>query len=85
MPRGAANLVSTTFAANALLDAYDYLGDDTYLQVARNTADYIVDHLYYTEENEVASFRYPLPEVQEFVREYQQYQIQTAGLNEGSY
>jgi len=60
VPRGAANLVSTVFAANSLLDAFEFTGNDSYLNAATNAGEYIVDQLYYS-DGEIASFRYPLP------------------------
>ena len=61
VPRGAPNLVCTIFAANALLDAFEALGDTKLLELAVSSGDYLVNELYYTEGAEVASFSYPLP------------------------
>jgi len=61
VPSGAANLVSTTFGANALLDAFEYRDDQSCADAAKSAAEYILDQLFYTEAGEVASFRYPLP------------------------
>jgi hypothetical protein len=60
VPRGTPNLVCTTFAASALLDAYDELGDPRLLQMAVSAASYIVSALY-REEGTAAGFTYPLP------------------------
>jgi hypothetical protein len=63
VPRGAPNLVCTIFAANALLDAHEYLARDSYLQLAVSAGNYLVEQLYFTDAGSVASFRYPLPDV----------------------
>lgn len=60
VPRGTPNLVCTTFAASALLDAYDELGDARLLEMAVSAASYIVSALY-RDEGKVAGFTYPLP------------------------
>ncbi len=59
--RGAPNLVCTIFVANALLDAFEALGDKMYLEMALSAGDYMLEKLYYTEGDAVASFSYPLP------------------------
>ena len=61
VPRGASNLVCTTFVANALLDAFEALGDMKCLEMAVSAGDYLVEKLYYTEGDAIASFSYPLP------------------------
>ena len=61
VPRGAPNLVCTVFVANALLDAFEALGDTRFLQMAVSAGEYLVKELYYTEGAGVASFSYPLP------------------------
>jgi hypothetical protein len=60
VPRGTPNLVCTTFAASALLDAYDELGDRRLLEMAVSAASYIVSALY-RDEGTAAGFTYPLP------------------------
>lgn len=60
VPRGAPNLVCTTFVANSLLSVYEALGGEQYLQAAVSAANYIADELFWT-EGEVASFSYPRP------------------------
>lgn len=61
VPRGAPNLVCTTFVANALLDAYEAnLGSD-YLEMAFSAAEYILNELYWTGNDDVVSFAYPTP------------------------
>jgi hypothetical protein len=61
VPRGTPNLVCTIFVANALLDAFEALGDARCLEMALSAGDYLVKKLYYTEGVEIASFSYPLP------------------------
>lgn len=62
VPRGAPNLVCTTFVANALLDAYEQMGDDRCLEMAVSAGEYILNDLFWTDGN-VASLRYPIPNV----------------------
>jgi len=61
VPRGAPNLVCTTFVANALLDAYEGVGDSRFLAMAVSAAEYLLNELYWTEGDSVAGFGYPLP------------------------
>ena len=61
VPRHAPNLVCTTFVANALLDAYEELNQTRLLDMATSAGSYILEKLYYTEGDSVASFNYPLP------------------------
>ena len=61
VPRGAPNLVCTTFVGNALLDAYDRLGESSYLNMAVSAAEYIVNELFWTESDSTACLSYPLP------------------------
>lgn len=61
VPRGAPNLVCTTFAANALLDAYEYGGEGRLLEIASSSARYILDELYWTDGGSIAGFAYPHP------------------------
>jgi hypothetical protein len=61
VPRGAPNLVCTSFVTNALLDAYEGMGESRYLNMAVSAAEYILDELYWTEGDSVACFSYPLP------------------------
>src|SRR6266545_3758390 len=60
VPRGAPNLVCTTFVANALLDAYETGGDSRFLGMAVSAAEYILNDLYWTEGDSDAGFSYPL-------------------------
>lgn len=61
VPAGSPNLVCTAFVANALLDAYEQSQDKRCLEMAASTAEYVLDKLYWTEGDSVASFSYPLP------------------------
>ncbi|MEN8265210.1 MAG: hypothetical protein ABFR82_17325 [Nitrospirota bacterium] len=61
VPRGAPNLVCTVFVANALLDAYESNLGSRYLTIAENTAEYILNELYWTEDESIAGFSYPFP------------------------
>jgi len=63
VPRGAPNLVCTTFVANALLDAYECCREPRYLSMAASAAEYILNDLYWTGDGPVAGFSYPLPSV----------------------
>ncbi len=61
VPANSPNLVCTTFVANAFLDAYEQLGDASYLEAAASGAQYILNELYWTDGGSVAGFAYPLP------------------------
>jgi len=61
VPRGTPNLVCTTFAANALLDAYEASRESRYLNMAASAAEYILNELYWTDGGSVSCFAYPLP------------------------
>jgi hypothetical protein len=61
VPRGAPNLVCTTFAAGALLDAYEQRQETRCLDMAVSAAEYIVNKLYWTDNYSAAGFSYPLP------------------------
>lgn len=63
VPSGTPNLVCTAFVAGALLDAYEWCGEEEYLEIASSAAKYIVDKLYWHDGNSVAGFAYPLPTV----------------------
>jgi hypothetical protein len=64
VPRGASNLVCTTFVANALLDVYEQRQDPGCLSMAVSAADYILNELYWDDGGSVSSFSYPLPSIQ---------------------
>jgi hypothetical protein len=61
VPRWAPNLVCTSFAAGALLDAYEQQPDPRYLSMALSAAEYILNELYWTDGKHVHGFGYPLP------------------------
>lgn len=60
VPRGAPNLVCTSFVANALLDVYDQCEDERCLSMAVSAAEYFIDQLYWSDGHNVAGFSYPL-------------------------
>ena len=60
VPSGAPNLVCTTFAASALLDAYEHTRDPRCLEMAVSAAEYILNDLYWAESETFAGFSYPL-------------------------
>jgi hypothetical protein len=61
VPRGAPNLVCTYFVADALLDAYETYHESRYLGMAASAAEYILNELYWEENESIAGFSYPLP------------------------
>jgi hypothetical protein len=61
VPRGAPNLVCTSFVANALLDVYEMNHESQYLTMAASAAKYLLNELYWTEGELRAGFSYPLP------------------------
>jgi len=61
VPAGAPNLVCTSFAASALLDAFEQLQDPRCLNMAASAAEYLLSELYWSEGGSVAGFSYPLP------------------------
>ena len=67
VPSGAPNLVCTTFAASALLDAYEQRRDARCLNMAASAAEYILNDLYWTESESFAGFSYPLRSIRVLV------------------
>jgi hypothetical protein len=61
VPRGAPNLVGTTFVAGALLDLYEQRHERRCLKMAVSAAQYILNELYWSDGSSVAGFGYPLP------------------------
>ncbi len=61
VPRGAPNLVCTTFAANALLDVYEHRQESRCLSMAVSAAEYIVNELYWDDGGSAVGFSYPQP------------------------
>jgi hypothetical protein len=62
VPRFSPNLVCTTFAANALLDAYELGLGDGFLGAAVSAGEYIAKELYWN-DGQHAGFAYPLPDI----------------------
>ncbi|MGJ5813872.1 hypothetical protein [Paludibaculum fermentans] len=62
VPSGAPNLIATTFAANALFDAYEQGHGSHCLAAASSAAEYVENELYWS-DGSVAGFSYPLPSV----------------------
>jgi hypothetical protein len=62
VPRAEPNLVCTTFIASALLDAYEWRGEEKYFAMALSAAEFILEKLYWTSGDEVG-FCYPLSSV----------------------
>jgi rhamnogalacturonyl hydrolase YesR len=62
VPRGAPNVVCTTFVASALVDAYEARGDARLLEMARSAAQYMVERCYREDESSRAYFLYPFPD-----------------------
>jgi hypothetical protein len=63
VPAGSPNLVCTSYAAAALLDAYEQRQDRQCLTMAVSAADYILDKLYWVDGNSTCGFSYPQPGV----------------------
>jgi len=57
-PRWVPNVICTTFAGNALLDAFEQLGDAKYLQMARSASDFILERLYADQDGQLACISY---------------------------
>jgi hypothetical protein len=64
VPAGQPNLICTAFAASALLDAYEDGHGSECLTMAVSAAEYILDALYWTSDEAVAGFSYPISSVQ---------------------
>ncbi|HTR39634.1 MAG TPA: hypothetical protein VMH80_27360 [Bryobacteraceae bacterium] len=65
VPRGAPNLVCTTFVANALVDLYEQRHDEQCLTMALSAGEYLINELFWTRGSDVASFSYPLAAIRE--------------------
>jgi hypothetical protein len=61
VPKFAPNLVCTTFASNALLDAYELGLGEEFLAPAASAGDYIANELFWQDGSQ-AAFAYPLPD-----------------------
>ncbi|MFO1313555.1 MAG: hypothetical protein U1F41_15985 [Burkholderiales bacterium] len=62
VPRNAPNLVATTYAANALIDAFEDDGNAKHLELAASAARYLCDRLLWSGPAVPASFAYPTPD-----------------------
>jgi hypothetical protein len=58
VPRGFPNIICSSFAAHALLDAYDRSPDDSLLDAAVSAAEFILDKLFWREGPDKACFKY---------------------------
>lgn len=58
VPRGTPNIICTTFAANALLDAHELLGEPAWLDAARSAGRFLLEELNRTEEGDALCFSY---------------------------
>jgi rhamnogalacturonyl hydrolase YesR len=58
IPKGAPTIVWTGLIAHAFLDAYEALGDEDYLAVAKSSCDFILDELGWIELEEGVCLRY---------------------------
>jgi hypothetical protein len=58
VPSRSPNIICSTFAANALLDAYEQMRDPSWLEAAVSAAEFIRDVLYWREGTSVACFNY---------------------------
>lgn len=61
VPQWSPNLVCTSFVANALLDAYELKQEPRYLSMARSAGEYILNDLYWSDDDSTAGFSYPFP------------------------
>lgn len=61
VPRGHANIVCTSFVANALLDLYETNGDVRVLNMVSSAVEYLLKELYWTQGDFIACFSYPIP------------------------
>lgn len=58
VPRFTPNIICTTFAANALLDAHEQFHDPAWLQAAQSAASFLLEGLNLTREGECLCFSY---------------------------
>ena len=57
-PRGAPNSIATSFAGQALVDAYEATGDPVLLELAEAVGDFFLEHVPQTEDGDGAYFGY---------------------------
>jgi len=58
VPKGSPNIICSTFAANALLDAYEQSRKSLWLDAAVSAADFILDVLFWRDRRSIACFSY---------------------------
>ncbi|OPY79579.1 MAG: hypothetical protein A4E70_02067 [Syntrophus sp. PtaU1.Bin005] len=58
LPKFVPNIICTTFAGNALLDAYAKFGDANYLNMARSAGDFLLEGLNLTKSGDEICFSY---------------------------
>ena len=58
VPCGTPNIICTTFAANALLDAHAQFGDAVWLEAARSAGNFLLQGLNITREGDTLCFSY---------------------------
>lgn len=63
VPRWSPNLVCTSFAASALVEAYEQRRESRWLEMAVSAGEYLLNELYWSDDDGVAGFGYPLPSV----------------------
>lgn len=63
VPRWTPNLVCTSFAASALMEAFEVRREMQLLDMAVSAGEYLVKELFWTGDQGVAGFAYPLPAV----------------------
>jgi len=60
VPKGSPNIICTTFAGNALLDASEWAHESSWTEQALSAADYILENLFSRESGGRSVFRYTL-------------------------
>ncbi|MBE3117790.1 MAG: hypothetical protein IMZ50_03405 [Candidatus Atribacteria bacterium] len=60
VPKASPNIICSTFAANALLDAYERTPEPSWLSSAVSTADFILNDLFWRKGSSKACFNYTL-------------------------
>ena len=63
VPRWTPNLVCTSFAASALIEAYEDRREPQLLDMAVSAGEYLLKELFWSGDHGVAGFGYPLPAV----------------------
>jgi hypothetical protein len=58
VPRGEPNIICSTFAGNALLDAYEKYHDEEYLRTALSASEFLLHGLHITESGDEICFSY---------------------------